>query len=79
MVRTDSKAQKLDAFLQPSASSSSSAAQRKTEKTSSTSTAVQDSVELDDAELLTAADVEPCDGEDPQTDAQPPGDEAPPR
>lgn len=79
MVRTDSKAQKLDAFLQPSASSSSSAAQRKTEKTSSTSTAVQDSVELDDAELLTVADVEPCGGEDPQTDAQPPGDEPPPR
>ncbi|NP_001417993.1 DNA mismatch repair protein Mlh1 [Danio rerio] len=79
MVRTDSKAQKLDAFLQPSASSSSTAAQRKTEKTSSTSTAVQDLVELDDAELLTAADVEPCGGKDPQTDAQPPGDEAPPR
>ncbi|XP_056327316.1 DNA mismatch repair protein Mlh1 [Danio aesculapii] len=79
MVRTDSKAQKLDAFLQPSALSSSSAAQSRTEKNSSTSTAVQDSVELDDTELLKAADVELCADEGPQTDAQPPADEAPPR
>lgn len=79
MVRTDSKAQKLDAFLQPPASSSSSAAQSRTEKTSNTSTAVQDSVELDDAELLKAADVEACTDEGPQTDALPSADEAPPR
>lgn len=78
MVRTDSKVQKLDAFLQPSASSS--AAQGRSDKASSSSTAAQGSAEPDDSELLTALDVlEPCDAEDPQTDSQPPPDEAPPR
>uniref|UniRef100_A0A672P6W1 DNA mismatch repair protein MLH1 n=1 Tax=Sinocyclocheilus grahami TaxID=75366 RepID=A0A672P6W1_SINGR len=75
MVRTDSKVQKLDAFLQPS--TSSSAAQSRSDKAYSSSTAAQGSNHL---ELLTALDVlEPCDAEDPQTDSQPPPDEAPPR
>uniref|UniRef100_A0A8C2HZ76 DNA mismatch repair protein MLH1 n=1 Tax=Cyprinus carpio TaxID=7962 RepID=A0A8C2HZ76_CYPCA len=78
MVRTDSKVQKLDAFLQPSASSS--AAQSRSDKASSSSTAAQGSAEPDDSELLNALDVlEPCDAEDQQTDSQPPPDEAPPR
>nr|QFU95811.1 mutL-like protein 1 transcript variant X1 [Carassius auratus red var. x Cyprinus carpio allotetraploid] len=78
MVRTDSKVQKLDAFLQPS--TSSSAAQSRSDKASSSSSAAQGSAEPDDSELLTALDVlEPCDTEDPQTDSQPPPDEAPPR
>ncbi len=78
MVRTDSKVQKLDAFLQPSASSS--AAQSRSDKASSSSSAAQGSAEPDDAALLTALDVlEPCDAEDPQTDSQPRPDEAPPR
>ncbi|XP_048060455.1 DNA mismatch repair protein Mlh1 [Megalobrama amblycephala] len=73
MVRTDSKAQKLDAFLQPSTSSST--AQRKSDKPSSPPTA-----EPDDTELLNAVDdLEPCGSEDPPTDIQPPTDEAPPR
>uniref|UniRef100_A0A8C2PN93 DNA mismatch repair protein MLH1 n=1 Tax=Cyprinus carpio TaxID=7962 RepID=A0A8C2PN93_CYPCA len=50
MVRTDSKVQKLDAFLQPSASSS--AAQSRSDKASSSSTAAQGSAEPDDSELL---------------------------
>ncbi|RXN13952.1 DNA mismatch repair Mlh1 [Labeo rohita] len=78
MVRTDSKVQKLDAFLQPSASSS--AAQSRSDKTSSSSTAAQGSAKPDDSELLTAVDVlEPCDVKDQQADSQPPSDEAPPR
>uniref|UniRef100_A0A671LGG6 DNA mismatch repair protein MLH1 n=1 Tax=Sinocyclocheilus anshuiensis TaxID=1608454 RepID=A0A671LGG6_9TELE len=78
MVRTDSKVQKLDAFLQPS--TSSSAAQSRSDKASSSSTAAQGSAEPDHLELLTALDVlEPCEAEDPQTDSQPPPDEAPPR
>ncbi len=78
MVRTDSKVQKLDAFLQPSASSS--AAQSRSDKAFSSSSAAQGSAEPDDAALLTALDVlEPCDAEDPQTDSQPRPDEAPPR
>ncbi|XP_051772882.1 DNA mismatch repair protein Mlh1 [Ctenopharyngodon idella] len=73
MVRTDSKAQKLDAFLQPSTSSST--AQCKSDKTSSPPTA-----EPDDTELLNAVDdLEPCGSEDPPTDIQPSTDEAPPR
>uniref|UniRef100_A0A8C1UQD7 DNA mismatch repair protein MLH1 n=1 Tax=Cyprinus carpio TaxID=7962 RepID=A0A8C1UQD7_CYPCA len=48
MVRTDSKVQKLDAFLQPSASSS--AAQSRSDKASSSSTAAQGSAEPDDSE-----------------------------
>uniref|UniRef100_A0A8C0YK42 DNA mismatch repair protein MLH1 n=2 Tax=Cyprinus carpio TaxID=7962 RepID=A0A8C0YK42_CYPCA len=77
MVRTDSKVQKLDAFLQPS--TSSSAAQSRSDKASSSSTAAQGSAEPDHLEMLTALDVlEPCDAEDPQTDGQPPPDEAPP-
>nr|QFU95812.1 mutL-like protein 1 transcript variant X2 [Carassius auratus red var. x Cyprinus carpio allotetraploid] len=78
MVRTDSKVQKLDAFLQPS--TSSSAAQSRSDKASSSSSAAQGSAEPDHLEMLTALDVlEPCDAEDPQTDGQPPPDEAPPR
>uniref|UniRef100_A0A8C2CWT9 DNA mismatch repair protein MLH1 n=1 Tax=Cyprinus carpio TaxID=7962 RepID=A0A8C2CWT9_CYPCA len=78
MVRTDSKVQKLDAFLQPSTSSSS--AQSRSDKASSSSTAAQGSAKPDHLEMLTALDVlEPCDAEDPQTDGQPPPDEAPPR
>lgn len=66
MVRTDCKAQKLDAFLQPSGS------QCKPDKASSPPAA-----EPDDSELLNAADdLEPCASEDLQTDFQPP-DEAP--
>uniref|UniRef100_A0A673JI88 DNA mismatch repair protein MLH1 n=1 Tax=Sinocyclocheilus rhinocerous TaxID=307959 RepID=A0A673JI88_9TELE len=55
MVRTDSKVQKLDAFLQPS--TSSSAAQSRSDKASSSSTAAQGSAEPDHLELLTALDV----------------------
>uniref|UniRef100_A0A671LGW8 DNA mismatch repair protein MLH1 n=1 Tax=Sinocyclocheilus anshuiensis TaxID=1608454 RepID=A0A671LGW8_9TELE len=71
MVRTDSKVQKLDAFLQPS--TSSSAAQSRSDKASSSSTAAQGSAEPDHLELLTALDVlEPCEAEDPQTDKDQP-------
>uniref|UniRef100_A0A671LGE3 DNA mismatch repair protein MLH1 n=2 Tax=Sinocyclocheilus anshuiensis TaxID=1608454 RepID=A0A671LGE3_9TELE len=48
MVRTDSKVQKLDAFLQPS--TSSSAAQSRSDKASSSSTAAQGSAEPDHLE-----------------------------
>ncbi|XP_077053047.1 DNA mismatch repair protein Mlh1 isoform X1 [Siphateles boraxobius] len=62
MVRTDCKAQKLDAFLQPSGS------QCRPDK----------AAEPDDSELLNAADdLEPCAAEDLQTDVQPPPEEAP--
>ncbi|XP_067277765.1 DNA mismatch repair protein Mlh1 [Pseudorasbora parva] len=68
MVRTDSKAQKLDAFLQPSP------AQCRADKPSSPPT-----VEPDDSELLDAVEiVESCASEDTQPDFQPPN-EAPPR
>ncbi|KAG1950460.1 DNA mismatch repair protein Mlh1 [Pimephales promelas] len=60
MVRTDCKAQKLDAFLQPSGS------QCRPEKASSPPAA-----ELDDSELLNAVDLEPCASEDLQTDSPP--------
>ncbi|KAK7139821.1 hypothetical protein R3I94_012456 [Phoxinus phoxinus] len=64
MVRTDCKAQKLDAFLQPC----------RPDKASSPPAA-----EPDDSELLNAVDeLEPCASEDLQTDLQrPPDDEAP--
>ncbi|XP_051508036.1 DNA mismatch repair protein Mlh1 [Myxocyprinus asiaticus] len=79
MVRTDSKAQKLDAFLQPSASTST-AAQSKLEKVSSPPTAAQSSTQPDDTVLLNAMDVlEQCVTEDPQIDTQHPPDDAPPR
>uniref|UniRef100_A0A8C2CXT5 DNA mismatch repair protein MLH1 n=1 Tax=Cyprinus carpio TaxID=7962 RepID=A0A8C2CXT5_CYPCA len=55
MVRTDSKVQKLDAFLQPSTSSSS--AQSRSDKASSSSTAAQGSAKPDHLEMLTALDV----------------------
>uniref|UniRef100_A0A8C1YKM2 DNA mismatch repair protein MLH1 n=1 Tax=Cyprinus carpio TaxID=7962 RepID=A0A8C1YKM2_CYPCA len=61
MVRTDSKVQKLDAFLQPS--TSSSAAQSRSDKASSSSTAAQGSAKPDHLEMLTALDVlEPSNG-----------------
>ncbi|XP_051946007.1 DNA mismatch repair protein Mlh1 [Xyrauchen texanus] len=79
MVRTDSKAQKLDAFLQPSASTST-AAQSKLEKVSSPPTAAQSSTEPDDTLLMNAMDVlEQCVTEDPQIDTEHPPDDAPPR
>ncbi|XP_073722120.1 DNA mismatch repair protein Mlh1-like [Misgurnus anguillicaudatus] len=78
MVRTDSKAQKLDAFLQPSVSST--AAQSRLEKTSSPPTATEDVKEPDDTELLDAVEVlEPSVNDIPQTDGQCPAEEAPPR
>lgn len=78
MVRTDSKAQKLDAFLQPSVSST--AAQSRLEKTSSPPTATEDLKEPDDSELLNAVEVlEPSVNDDPQTDGQSPAEDAPPR
>ncbi|XP_073729677.1 DNA mismatch repair protein Mlh1 [Misgurnus anguillicaudatus] len=78
MVRTDSKAQKLDAFLQPSVSST--AAQSRLEKTSSPPTATEDVKEPDDTELLDAVEVlEPSVNDNPQTDGQGPAEDAPPR
>lgn len=78
MVRTDSKAQKLDAFLQPSVSST--AAQSRLEKTSSPPTATEDVKEPDDSELLDAVEVlEPSVNDDPQTVGQSPAEDAPPR
>lgn len=74
MVRTDSKAQKLDAFLQPS--TSSTAAQNRSEKTSSPPKDAEDVIELDDSELLEAVEVlEPSITDEPKTDAE----DAPPR
>nr|XP_055026801.1 DNA mismatch repair protein Mlh1 [Misgurnus anguillicaudatus] len=78
MVRTDSKAQKLDAFLQPSVSST--AAQSRLEKTSSPPTTTEDVKEPDDTELLDAVEVlEPSVNDIPQTDGQCPAEDAPPR
>ncbi|TRY55895.1 hypothetical protein DNTS_029136 [Danionella cerebrum] len=72
MVRTDSKAQKLDAFLQPS---TSSAAQSRTEKPCSTSAAEPDNSELgsieDDLELSALVDT--------HSEAQSVTEDAPPR
>lgn len=78
MVRTDSKAQKLDAFLQPS--TSTSAAQSRSEKKSSPPTNAEDVTEPDDFELMDAVEVlETSITEEPKTDAQHPPEDAPPR
>lgn len=75
MVRTDSKAQKLDAFLQPS---TSTAAQSRSEKTSSPPTHAEDVTEPGDSELLDAVEVlETSITEEPKT--QHPPEDAPPR
>ncbi|KAA0718271.1 DNA mismatch repair protein [Triplophysa tibetana] len=77
MVRTDSKAQKLDAFLQPS--TSTTAAKSRSEKTSSPSKHAEDVIELDDSEMLDAVEVlEPSINDEPKTDAQHPPEDAPP-
>lgn len=78
MVRTDSKAQKLDAFLQPS--TSTTAAQSRSEKTSSPPKHAEDVIELDDSEMLDAVEVlEPSITDEPNTDTQHPPEDAPPR
>ncbi|KAI4899949.1 hypothetical protein NFI96_009029, partial [Prochilodus magdalenae] len=74
MVRTDSKAQKLDAFLQPVSKPSLAP------KTTSPPAPVQATAELDDAEMLDAVDgLEPGPSKELELDSGPVQSETPPR